>query len=362
MDRKSQILVIGSGGVGTMAAYALETGNLATVTIVCRSNFSTVQSNGFTIDSIEHGHNITSWRPTRILPHVPSATDDAATSGPAVYDYIVVATKNIPDVSPVADLIGPAVRDPATAIVLLQNGLNIEEPIHARFPSHVVLSAVSLISATVTGPATVRHDDVDVARCGPFVSRATTGGAFLVAAAAAATARAQDFVARYNAGGRVRWEFDGNVRATRWRKLVYNASFNSVSAMLGGMDTVRMRMSGAVIEGLVKPAMREVVRVARADGVSLSEKEEVEGFVDRMVRTDPLETWFVPSMGQDARRGALMEVETIVGEPVREAAKLGVDVPVLRTLYAALQGLQLKAKERQGLWKAEWEEGNPYGP
>ena len=55
-----------------------------------------------------------------------------------------------------------------------------------------------------------------------------------------------------------------------------------------------------------------------------------------------------------------MELETIVGEPVREAQRLGVPVPTLQVIYNLLKGLQVKTKEAKGQWKAEFEEGNPY--
>jgi len=62
--RKANVLVIGSGGVGTMAAYALEKGGKANVTAVLRSNFDAVKADGFTISSVDHG-DITQWSPTQ---------------------------------------------------------------------------------------------------------------------------------------------------------------------------------------------------------------------------------------------------------------------------------------------------------
>lgn len=61
---KANVLLVGSGGVGTMAAYAMESGGRAAVTSVLRSNFAVVEKCGFTIDSIEHGE-VKGWRPTK---------------------------------------------------------------------------------------------------------------------------------------------------------------------------------------------------------------------------------------------------------------------------------------------------------
>lgn len=60
---KSNILVVGFGGVGTISAFNLEAGGLATVTGVLRSNYDIVKNDGFKIWSIDHG-DIPSWRPS----------------------------------------------------------------------------------------------------------------------------------------------------------------------------------------------------------------------------------------------------------------------------------------------------------
>ncbi len=44
-----------------------------------------------------------------------------------------------------------------------------------------------------------------------------------------------------------------------------------------------------------------------------------------------------------------MEFENIVGEPLREAEKLGVSVPNLRMVYGLLRILQTNIKESKGI-------------
>lgn len=62
-DTKANVLLVGSGGVGTMAAYALEQGGKASVTAVLRSNYKAVIEKGFQINSIQHGQ-IKGWKPS----------------------------------------------------------------------------------------------------------------------------------------------------------------------------------------------------------------------------------------------------------------------------------------------------------
>lgn len=60
---KRRVLVIGSGGVGTMVSVALERSGQASVTSVLRSNYEQVVKHGFEIESIDHG-KLSAWRPS----------------------------------------------------------------------------------------------------------------------------------------------------------------------------------------------------------------------------------------------------------------------------------------------------------
>lgn len=51
----------------------------------------------------------------------------------------------------------------------------------------------------------------------------------------------------------------------------------------------------------------------------------------------------------DIKKGNLINVENIVGEPLRAGEGKRVSMPMLRTIYDILKGLQLKAKESKGL-------------
>lgn len=61
--RKANCLLIGCGGIGSIAALNLERGGLATVTAVLRSNYTHVVQHGFTIESVDHG-TIKGFRPS----------------------------------------------------------------------------------------------------------------------------------------------------------------------------------------------------------------------------------------------------------------------------------------------------------
>ena len=66
--RKANVLVLGGGAVGAIAAVNLEVGGLAEVTAVLRSNFKAVNEHGYVIESVDHG-KLTGWKPTRGTYH-----------------------------------------------------------------------------------------------------------------------------------------------------------------------------------------------------------------------------------------------------------------------------------------------------
>jgi 2-dehydropantoate 2-reductase len=364
-EEKFRVLIVGTGGVGTMSAYALMQGGKADVTAVMRSNYDAAVKNGISIDSIQYGHDIKGFRPThsklssttistkpRDRKSSPStvvkAVPNVEKEGLKPFDFILVTTKNIPDVSPtVADIIEPAVTPGKTAIVLSQNGLNIEKPIIPRFPQTPIISSVSTVGATERAAADIFHDDDDAQKIGAFQNQSVPQET--------AEEAANTYINIYNPSGKLDVVYDADVQRARWRKLLYNGSFNPIATILR-MDTRRMRQSRHIVDDLVLPIMFEVLAAARACGVT-GLTDDLPG---KVLLNDDMRFEFKPSMCQDIEKGNLFEMENIVGEPLREGEARGVAMPTLRTVYGLLKGLQLQGKERKGLWEPRFTEDNPY--
>ncbi|KAL2209585.1 hypothetical protein CC79DRAFT_1305912 [Sarocladium strictum] len=328
---KSRVLIVGTGGIGTMGAYALEVGGKAEVTAVLRSNYEAVLRDGFDIDSVVYGQ-IKSWKPS----HVVNAVPDVSKGDVAPFDYILVTTKNIADVPPsVADIIAPAITPGKTSIVLSQNGLNIEKPLATRFPANPLISSVAYTGATETAPGKIYNDDPDKQKIGAFLNPDVP--------AEVAEEAAKRYVEIYNPEQKLDVIYEPDVASIRWRKLAYNSSFNPVASILR-MDTPRMRMSGHIIDDLIIPIICEIRAVAEAKGITLQAD-----LVEAVMQQDPLDSAFKPSMCQDIEKGNLMEIESIVGEPLREGEKLGIAMPTLRVVYGIMKGLQLKIRQEKGL-------------
>ncbi|KAL4961598.1 ketopantoate reductase family protein [Aspergillus stella-maris] len=331
-DTKANILLFGSGAVGTIAALNIECGGLGEVTAVLRSNYQIVQDRGYTIDSVDHG-KIKGWRPSHVVNSVP----DVAKEGLPPFDYIVTTTKNCPDISPtLAELIAPAATPGHTVVVMIQNGLNLEKAMFDKLPNNIVLSGVSRIDSYEGEPGHIVQESRDKLELGPFRNPNIADPKKEIDAA-------HEFIKIYSASGQPSVTFSADVPWSRWRKLVYNAVLNPLAA-ISGLDSSRLRLSGSIIEELARPAMEEVVATAKALGHDLPED-----IVDSVVTADPIDLYLKPSMLCDSEKGNFMEVEYLVGEPVREAQKAGVPTPHLKSIYEMCKLIQWRTMEAKGL-------------
>ncbi|KAK5053290.1 hypothetical protein LTR84_002264 [Exophiala bonariae] len=336
MAQKAKVLLVGAGGIGTMTAFNLEQGGLATVTAILRSNYTIVKDQGFTIDSCDHG-KFQGWRPSEVLNKIP----DQEPSAP--FDYIICTTKNNPDIPPtLVDLISPAVTPGHSVIVLVQNGLNIEKPLLKAFPNNVCLSGVSLMGADELSPGSILQNDVDRLYIGEFVSDTMDKEK--------QTAAAKDFVRIYSASGKVQCSYQPDVVFVRWRKLMYNAVWNPICA-LTDLDTSRFRLASedndpaSPLNLLIRPAMNEIRAAAKA----AANVDLPESLVEDMVECDPIEIFCAPSMLQDRRKKRFLEFENILGEALREGEKAGASMPIVRTIYALCKAIQWRTKETSGM-------------
>ena len=82
--------------------------------------------------------------------------------------------------------------------------------------------------------------------------------------------------------------------------------------------------------------MREVASIARAEGYDLTEEDIGKTLSRSLARSLP---GVEPSMQADILAGRVMEVDAIVGNTVKIAEERGVNVPLLKGLWAMIKAL-----------------------
>lgn len=155
------------------------------------------------------------------------------------------------------------------------------------------------------------------------------------AAESSEEAKLQDFASLLTEGHTV-FQVVPNIQLLRWEKVVWNAAWNSLTT-LTMLDTHAWLSSSPSAMPMTRKLMTEVIDVARACGVLL-EYELIDRLVDKILTMPPIGS----SMQMDAKNGRVMEVEIILGTPVRKAKELGVDCPILNTLYTLLTGVNVR--------------------
>jgi ketopantoate reductase len=128
--------------------------------VTCRSNYAAVKQDGLSLDT--HSFGSYHFNPHAVFPSIQAA----AQSG-TEYDYVVVATKALPDISDDSATIAPIISS-QTSIVLIQNGVGVEEPHRERFKENPVLSAVTVVSAAQTSPGRIKQNRWTRISVGPF--------------------------------------------------------------------------------------------------------------------------------------------------------------------------------------------------
>lgn len=90
---------------------------------------------------------------------VVRAPEEAASRENA-YDYVILCVKALPDVYDLASVIESVVTPQHTCILVnTTNTLGVESQLEQRFPTNVVLSLVSGVEISQTGPSEFEHLD-----------------------------------------------------------------------------------------------------------------------------------------------------------------------------------------------------------
>jgi 2-dehydropantoate 2-reductase len=314
-----RILVFGTGSIGAVYTYLLSRAVPASnITTICRSNYEAVLNYGITINSTSWGNGL------KVKPAVAKSATDAVESSPEPFDYILVCTKALSTNPSTAELISPAVSR-GTSIVLIQNGIGIEEDYAKRFPENPIISTVVYLPATQVSPGVVEHKEVELLHVGTYPATAD----------APAKDAAKAFVDLLGAAG-AHAELHDDVQEQRWSKLLVNTSWNPICALARLRDRQFLDVNEDA-EAFIKDVMMEVASVAQAYGYADINEELVDFQIGRaVVRSLP---GVQPSMLADTFSSKSLEVEAIVGNVVKMARDKGVKVPILRTIYLLASGL-----------------------
>jgi 2-dehydropantoate 2-reductase len=252
---------------------------------------------------------------------VDAATDPAELAEP---DLAIIATKTTELEAAASCLAG---HWPEAVVMTVQNGLGAEEIVR-RHGIWDLVSAVTFMSGT-------RHADTHVEYIldtetwlGPYGDTPFRVVQEITSLLVRSELKARSFE---------------DLRPAQWSKLIFNSTVNSVAALTGLPHDPHFAEQDRIeqLGHLVHDLMEEGKRVAEAAGIELHEDPW-----EMNVLATRRGSRHYPSMLEDVDARRPTEVDHITGALVREAERLGVDVPLQTAMYRLV-------KAREASWASD---------
>ena len=239
-------------------------------------------------------------------------------------DLVILATKATQLEEAAAALAG---RMPGATVMTIQNGFGAEEIVR-RHGDWQIISAVTFMSGVRRGDSHVEYELDTATWMGPYAGTATP------------FERVQEIERLLHESDLAAVAFPDLLPA-QWSKLIFNATVNTVSALtdLGHVSLFAREEEPTDLGHLVHALVDEGKQVAAAAGVALHEDPwEMNVLAVKRGETQQSDYAHVPSMLEDVRAQRPTEVDFITGALVREAERLGVQVPLHTTMYRLVKG------------------------
>ncbi len=235
-------------------------------------------------------------------------------------DLVIIATKNL-QLKEAVSLIKSSVKED-TLILSVLNGIKSERDLAEVFGEKAVLYSFVLSVNSI-------HEKNQI-RC------SSRGCIIFGEKDNSKTERTESLCELFKASG-IDYKNPDDIHLEQWKKFLLNVTFNTISAVCrstyGGFKF-------SAIRDLVRLAGSEVVRVANAEGIALTQKH-IEDNLALCESWDPLgET----SMLQDFKAGRKSENDWFCGTVVSLGKKHGIETPVCSILQKIVEGTE-KARE-----------------
>jgi 2-dehydropantoate 2-reductase len=300
------IAVVGAGAVGSFYGAMLARAGHRVTLIGRPAHVQATTRNGLKLD-------LATSSATEII-QIEASTE---LSSLHTADLVLFCVKST-DSASVAFQIAPYLA-PHALVMSLQNGVENAALIAQHIP-HAVIPSVVYVATEIPAPGFVKHHGRGELVIGTMqISRLSDPQKTL-----------QDIVLLF-ASAQVPVQISQNVMAELWSKLMINCAFNAISGLaqiqyekLAALESVRNTQTALV---------KEVIAVAQADGIHLSETVALQAVAQISVTMGSQKS----STAQDMARCKPSEIDHLNGFIVRRGQALGVPTPVNQALFALVK-------------------------
>ena len=295
--------IIGTGAIGGYYGAKLAHAGQE-VHFLLHSDYEYVRQHGLQVDSCDgsfHLSDVNVYQQTQDMPPC---------------DVVLVGLKTINN-GKLQSLLPPLLHD-HTLVVLIQNGIGVEEDVQAMFPDVQLAAGLAFICSAKTEPGVVNHQflgSINLANysCRDEAQMQAVVDEFLEAGIETALVEYHE---------------------ARWKKAVWNMPYNGMTvALLTQTDRL---MKNPSTRQLIREQMMEVVNAAQHLGV----KNVDAAFADKMIAMTDAMIPYSPSMRLDYDFHRPMEIYYLYTRPLEIACEAGCPMPKLEMLEAELRFLE----------------------
>ncbi len=280
----------------------------------------------------QHGLRVDSIRGDFSIPAESIQAYDDPSALPAC-DVAVVCLKTTQN-DQLPALLANCVK-PGGVVLVLQNGLQPEADAAAIVGENRVLGGLCFLCSNKIGPGHIQHLDYGHIHLGVYEAKAAgwpSLGFECPPSPSPAATHFRGIVDDFNAAGIQTTGVD-DLRLSRWKKLVWNIPYNGLSVVLN--QTTDVMMADPPTRRRIEAIMHEVQAAALAVDGKVIEDAFVQTMLDYTAKMEPYKT----SMMLDFEAGRAMEIEAIVGDPLRAGLAVPLDLQEITTLYAQLTAI-----------------------
>lgn len=278
------------------------------VHFLSHSDYQYVKERGLQVDSCDGSFH---------LPHVNAY---GAASDMPKCDVVLIGLKTVNN-RLLPELLPPLLKED-TLVVLIQNGIGVEEDVQKMFPEVQLAAGLAFICSAKTEPGKVNHQCYGYINIGNYSCKQQE--------------KIDEVVNDFRQAG-----VDANeveYLEARWKKAVWNMPFNGMTVALNTQTDILLQNPSTL--QLIKDQMMEVIEAAQACGV----KNIDETFAEKMIYNTVHMTPYSPSMKLDFEFKRPMEIDYLYTRPIEEARKAGYRMKKLEMLEAELRFLDLRQR------------------
>ena len=295
--------IIGTGAIGGYYGAKLAHAGQE-VHFLLRSDYEYVKQHGLQVDSCDgsfHLDDVNAYQRPEDMP---------------VCDVVLVCLKSVNN-SKLLALLPPLLHD-RTLVVLIQNGIGVEEDVQKMFPNVQLAAGLAFICSAKTQPGIVSHQCYGSINLADYSCRDE--------------ALIQTVVDEFREAGVETGLVE--YHEARWKKAVWNMPFNGMTVALHTQTDLLLKNKST--RQLIREQMMEVVTTAQHLGV----KNIDESFVDKMIEMTDAMIPYSPSMRLDYDFHRPMEIYYIYSRPLEIAREADCRMPKLEMLEAELRFLE----------------------